>query len=165
MKAREPRQAVLLPVRIRAGLEWSDACVTNLSSRGLGLTSATPPSKGSYVELCRGEVTVVARVAWTRGRSFGVQLRERIDIRAAAIERGQCELREPELALQIREERRSRERLTEEAAERSRFAARALQMVSIAMVAATAAIGLATMVEDALAQPLQAIGGALAEGD
>ena len=73
MTAREPRLKVLVRARIKAGATWHDACILNISSRGMLMQAGVPPVRGSYLEIRRGPVLVVARVMWTKQHRFGVK--------------------------------------------------------------------------------------------
>lgn len=71
VKPRQPRQHVVLNSRLRSGATWSDACILNVSARGLGLQAVAPPVQGTYVEVRRGNNVIVARVVWVKGQRFG----------------------------------------------------------------------------------------------
>jgi len=81
-KAREARRQVFLRARMRAGGASVDACIRNISSRGMLLQAAVPPACGTYVEICFPSHIVVARVVWTNERRFGVHTRETMDVSA-----------------------------------------------------------------------------------
>src|SRR3954466_7284207 len=79
-KPRELRRRVVLPARMRIGSAWSDACILNISTRGLLIhTSSAMPSSG-VVELRRGEHVIVARVAWREGSRAGLCAEERVPV-------------------------------------------------------------------------------------
>jgi hypothetical protein len=82
MKPREPRQKVLIRARIKAGAAWHDGCILNVSSRGLLLQAADPPARGSYLEIRRGALVIVARVMWTNHHRFGVKSQDALPIDA-----------------------------------------------------------------------------------
>src|SRR5690349_16447421 len=86
MKQREPRRNVLIRARMRNGPSWADVNIRNISSRGLMVQAASSPPRGSYVELRRGRHAIVARVAWSNGRRFGVQTQDRLDVDAIVAE-------------------------------------------------------------------------------
>ena len=62
--------------RVRAGASWSDACILNLSSRGMLVRASKAPSLGSYLEIRRGAHVMVARVVWTEADRFGVRTQD-----------------------------------------------------------------------------------------
>ena len=80
MRQREPRQAVIVPARIRAGSLWADAQIRNASSGGMLLHLAAPPARGTYVEIARGRLRLTGRVAWTGNGRCGIQTREKVRI-------------------------------------------------------------------------------------
>lgn len=82
MKPREPRHKVLVRARIETGAGWHDACILNISSRGMLLQTADPPVRGSYLELRRGALVIVARVMWTRHHRLGVKSQDVLPIEA-----------------------------------------------------------------------------------
>ena len=82
LKPREPRRKVMLAARMRHGDSWSDANILNLSSRGLQLHTSSPPSRGAYVEVRRGEHVIVGRVIWSEATRFGVLAQDRLTIDA-----------------------------------------------------------------------------------
>ena len=51
---------------------WSDACILNISSRGLLVYSAGAAELGSFVEVRRGGQLVVARVVWRTNQRIGL---------------------------------------------------------------------------------------------
>jgi len=95
LKDREPRRQVFFRARMRADGALSDVCIRNISSRGMLLQAAAPPSRGSYVEIFCPRHTIVARVVWVQDRRFGVHTRERMDISAVLGEGGLVDRRSP----------------------------------------------------------------------
>lgn len=53
-----------------------DACILDLSSRGLMIHASETVPGGSYLELRRGRHVIVARVVWSRDRRAGLQAQE-----------------------------------------------------------------------------------------
>jgi len=70
----------MLAARMRLGDAWSDANILNISSRGLLLHAAMPPSRGTYIEVRRGDQVIVGRVIWTKADRFGVLAQDRLAI-------------------------------------------------------------------------------------
>ena len=70
----------MLAARMRHGDAWSDTNILNLSSRGLLLHAAKPPSRGMYVEVRRGDHVIVGRVIWTQADRFGVRAQDGLAI-------------------------------------------------------------------------------------
>lgn len=80
MKPREPWRNVMIAARMRHGNAWCDANILNISSRGLLLHAATPPSRVNYVEVRRGTHVIVGRVIWAQADRFGVRAQDRLAI-------------------------------------------------------------------------------------
>ncbi|MGE3690141.1 MAG: PilZ domain-containing protein [Novosphingobium sp.] len=78
----EDRARVILRAALRDGGREREACLLDLSSRGLLATSTPPPRRGAYVELTVGRHRLDGQVQWSEGRRFGVRLRERVDVLA-----------------------------------------------------------------------------------
>jgi hypothetical protein len=79
-RPRELRQRVLIPARVRTGATWADACILNLSSRGLLIQTTSGVTKGSMIELRRGDQLIVARVVWQDGAKAGLRCEERLPV-------------------------------------------------------------------------------------
>jgi hypothetical protein len=69
-----------MPARLRHGSSWSDACILNISSRGLMIHTGRPIAKGTEVEICRGDHVIVACVVWRDGGRAGLRAEERVPI-------------------------------------------------------------------------------------
>jgi hypothetical protein len=82
MKPREPRVKVVIHARMRMDGAWGDACIRNISSRGMFLQAATPPARGSYVEIFRGKHIIIGRVVWQKDRGFGIRTQDKLPISA-----------------------------------------------------------------------------------
>ena len=78
----EPRIKAQIRVRLRDSGPDREACILDISSRGLLLTAARPPVRGEIVELVTGADSLVGQIKWTSDRRFGIVLRERIDVMA-----------------------------------------------------------------------------------
>ncbi len=81
-KTREHRRRVVLPARLRHGPAWSDACILNISSRGLMIHTGRQIAKGTKVEVRRGDHVIAARVAWRDGARAGLQAEDRVPLEA-----------------------------------------------------------------------------------
>lgn len=161
-KPREPRQKVVIPARMRVGNSYSDVCIRDISSRGMMLQAASPPSPGTYIEILRAAHTVVARVIWSGDRRFGIRAQDRMDIAAivgASTSTGRAS----------GQERRARERpvnqTVEQQAERSRRAARGFQFALLAAAGLIAAGLLGTATYEVLASPFHAAAARLVSGE
>jgi hypothetical protein len=70
----------MLRARLRDGGPERDACIVDLSSRGLAATADNPPRRGDFVEMIVGDIIVVGQVKWSSMRRFGMAFRERISV-------------------------------------------------------------------------------------
>ena len=80
LRPREARTTVMVPCRMTADGRWADACIHNVSSRGLLVAVDEPPRPGTYVDIRRGTLVVIGRVMWRRDRFFGVRTQDRISV-------------------------------------------------------------------------------------
>src|SRR5438309_3539610 len=80
LRPRELRRRVMVRARVRSGAQWGDACILNVSSRGLLIHSAWPVVEGSTVEILRGEQLITARVMWCEAGRFGLHSDERLPV-------------------------------------------------------------------------------------
>ena len=71
-KSRELRRRVLLPVHIRTSAGWGQACILNVSSRGLLIYASGLAPTDDRVELRQGNHAIVARVVWRKGQRLGL---------------------------------------------------------------------------------------------
>ena len=77
-RRRETRRQVVIPARLRSGVQWSDACILNISQRGMMIHSGFAGPQGSIIELRRGDHVIVARVVWRDGARAGLHSDERV---------------------------------------------------------------------------------------
>lgn len=156
LKKREERVKVLAKARMRDGNAWSDVCLVNLSSRGAGLQCATPPGRGSYVEIKRGSnVVIVGRVAWSNGHRFGIRTQDVIWVNAVLNDVA-VEQEPPDIG-----DRRAVSRTAIDH-ERSRLAARAMQSGFLLAGVTCFALVLGGMVQSAVSRPMAMLSTAMA---
>ena len=160
MKAREPRRKVLIRARMRVGGVWGDVTIRNISSRGLLVEAASPPTRGTYIDVRRGRHIIIARVAWTGDREFGVQTQDRLNVdavigepRAAAVDFKVASAQDPTV------ERRTVPRTSVQAqiarrADASRLFARVFDFACLAGAAALMAVVMASVASELLSRPL-----------
>lgn len=159
-KRREARLAVNLVCRMHHDDGWQDVRIRNISSRGLGAMSTSPPATGQYAELRRGSAVIVARVVWQQGHSFGLRTQDKIDVSSLV---GQAEPAKPGRFGPDTERRKSpREDRLVGAAERSRRASSALQYVVLGLAGVAAALFASNAVRQAFSKPLATVTDALA---
>lgn len=154
-KPRELRRRVVLPARLRNGASWSDACILNLSSRGLMIQSARAGDEGTLLELRRGDHVIVARVVWRSGAKAGLRAEERIPVEEilTVAQSSEFQLR----AVDGKNDRRKVPR----SAEKSRQHGRAIEFAGVIVIATSLAGAALTIVEQAFATPLAAVETAL----
>jgi hypothetical protein len=81
LKPRAPRQKVLIRARMRISAGWNDACILDISARGLMIRAASPaPRHGSCVELRRGARIIIGRVMWADQDRFGLSTQDQLDV-------------------------------------------------------------------------------------
>jgi hypothetical protein len=152
-KPRELRRRVMMPARLRHGMSWSDACILNISSRGLMIHTGRPISLGTMIEIRRGDHAIVARVVWREGGRAGLQAEERVPVEEI-VTIGQS----PALQLTAaRVERRKQPRREDG----SRTRGRAIEFAAVVAIGACVAGAALVMVEVAFARPLSLIAAAL----
>ena len=123
----------MIPARLRNGAAWADACILNISSRGLLVHSPRGVPQGGIVELRRGEHVIVARVVWRDGTRVGLRADDRLPVDEIISLDGAA-------AFQLtapgpgQPERRKRQR---PAPMDSRLRGRAMEFVSVGVIAAS----------------------------
>ena len=141
---------------MRGDSGWSDACILNLSSRGLLINSGRPAAEGSVVELRHGDHVIVARVIWRKGTRSGLRTQDRVPVEEIVTGK-----QAPALRLTAPQwpaaERRKQPRTHEE----NRLRSRVLEFASVAVIGGFLAATLFSMVEQAFARPLAAVHSAL----
>lgn len=140
---------------MRCGGSWTDVAILNLSPHGAGLSCADPPGRGTYVEIRRGRLFIVARVAWSDGHRFGARSQDPIAIDALIAEPS-ATATAPGAPTPPPPERRAAPR-TGPRHERSRHLARAAEFAVLALFGGAAGIGLYQAVQDALSKPMSQI--------
>lgn len=76
----EDRTKVMIRARLRGAGPERDACIVDLSSRGLAAAAEDPPGRGDFVEMVVGDAVLVGQVKWSSTRRFGMAFRERISV-------------------------------------------------------------------------------------
>ena len=142
-----------MPARLRHGASWSDACILNVSSRGLMIHTGRPIARGTEVEIRRGDHVIVARVMWREGARAGLKAEERVPIEEI-VTLGKS----PALQLTAAGGERRKHPRPEE---RSRMRGRSVEFAGVLVIAASLAGAGFTMVQSAFARPLAAVAAAL----
>ena len=154
LKPRELRRRVVVPARLRHGASWSDACILNISSRGLMIHSGRPLAQGAMVELRRGDHVIIARVMWRDGARAGLKAEDRVPVEEIIVLG-----RSPAYRLTAAAGERRRQPRSED---RSRLRGRAFEFASIVIVGVSLAAAGFAMIEQAFTRPLALIATALA---
>ena len=146
---------------MRVGSAWRDACILDLSSRGLMIQASNPPPGGSYLELRRGRHVIIARVMWSRDRRAGLRAQDELPTDAIIAEPDRSD---GPLIVPGGERRATPVARVPRATahERSRWRSRAWEFASLALVGLTFATLAYGAVAAVLEKPLLAVETALA---
>ena len=160
LRFREARRPVVLNARMRTERGWCDIVIRNLSSGGFMAQCNSPPKRGHYIEVWRGETCIVGYVVWSSGGRFGARSQARIDIPALMANR----LPGPRSGERRKSARKPAAAPSgpRELAERSRQLGRAMEFAVLGTIVAAAAFLLAGIVGNVLGNPFAAIEATLA---
>ncbi|WP_097065204.1 PilZ domain-containing protein [Sphingomonas guangdongensis] len=150
MRTREDRTNVLLDARMRAGSSWLSASIRNVSSRGAMLALPHPPPVGTYVELRRGDMIIIARVVWSDEQRCGLRSQRPISLPHLQAANPHRELYRPDSPRERRAQPRDG---VEIGLTRSINFGRKLEFLAVALFAGLLAISAGKMAFDVLAQP------------
>ena len=154
-KPRELRRRVVVPARLRHGAAWTDACILNISSRGLMIHTGRQIAKGTQVEVRRGDHVIIARVVWREGGRAGLRAEDRVPV-DEIMTLG----RSPSLQLTAGPvERRRHPR----SAERNRLRGKAVEFAAVATISACLAAAGLSMVQAAFARPPEIVSDVLGQ--
>lgn len=156
-RPRELRRRVVIPARIRAGAQWSDACILNISSRGLMIQSHRAGVEGSIVELHRGDHVIIARIVWREGSRAGLQSDERVPVEQIMSLSQSSSLRLVASDGVLIDRRRRPRRAQADARSRGR----AIEFAGTAAILIVFALGAVAMAQQALVDPLGKVEAAL----
>lgn len=146
----------MIQARMRVGASWNDACILNLSSRGMLVRAPKAPNRGSYLEIRRGNHIIVARVVWANADRFGVYTQDPVPA-ADLICRTNSAGAAAALSGSGLAERRTVPRPTVPTSEKSRWRARATEFCTIGFLCGVAAVLLLGAVSDLFGQPMMAV--------
>jgi hypothetical protein len=147
---------LILPARIRASNGWSDACILNVSSRGLQINSTVPALQAAVVEIWHRDHVIVARVVWRKGSRAGLRTEQRVPVEEL-MTMGQAPSFQLTADQWPRTDRRKRARSHDE----NRLRARVIEFAGLAIMIALLAAGLAAVIGQAFVPPLAVIDAAL----
>ena len=153
-RQRELRRRLLLPAKIRSGGLWSDACILNVSSRGMMIQASRGSTPGTLIELSRGGDVVLGKVMWREGTRVGLKVNQRLPVEDIL-----TVSQVPGLQLTATE---SLERpVTPARYERSRGRARIIEFAGVALFAGALSVAAFILLEHAFAEPMAKIEAAL----
>ena len=154
-RRREHRHKVLIRTRMRAGGLPVDVCISNVSSRGVCAITASPPPRGTYVELTDTAFTIVGQVVWSSNRRFGIAVQESIDLRRLVAHQQGAGDAPSQAAAQPRAKKASA------GSELSREEGQKMQFLVVAIAAAAATLLIGQLVYTQLAQAADAVAAGL----
>ena len=156
-RPRELRRRVILPARLRSGAQWSDACILNISSRGLMIQAGRAGPEGSTVELRRGEYVIVGRVVWREGGRAGLRTDDRLPVEEI------LSVNQASTLTLIATDRAVLERRKQprQSVSDPRLRGRAIEFLGTGTIAVSLAIGIWSTAQQALAQPIAKVEAAL----
>ena len=155
---------MLIPARLKQDAGWFDICIRDISPKGLLVQGASPPRRGSYVEIRRGAHVIVAKVAWAKDQQFGLTTQDIVPVDALIHRPDAAGFgRSPAPSNDARPERRAAPRVSsEQAAARSRHISAMIQYGFAIMFALACAVALVGFVQDSLHRSLGTVTTALA---
>ncbi|HEY0630188.1 MAG TPA: PilZ domain-containing protein [Sphingomicrobium sp.] len=160
MKPREPRRNVMIAARMRTGADWSDACILNMSSKGMLLHSEDAPVRGSYLEIRRGAHIIIGRVVWSKPNRFGIQAQDHIPVDGLVQNSDRSPTTDATATGIV--ERRAYSRSVQLAHEKSRTIGRLIEFGTFLMVAALATVLVGGVAVEIIFEPMAKAEGALA---
>jgi hypothetical protein len=145
----------MLPARIRTTAGWGDACILNVSSRGLMIHSNRPAPKDGHVELRHAGHVIVARVMWRNGARLGLAAEDRLPVEDIVTLGGSA-------GFQVSAaDRPPLERRIERVNSESRHRSRGMQFVGLALIGAALSLTAAGLMAQAFAHPMERVAAAL----
>ena len=140
---------------MRTGATWSDACILNVSSRGLLIHASRPFGQGSVVELRHGEHVIVGRVVWREGAKAGLRSDDRLPVEQILSLTDGPVVRLSAVPSGVERRRRPRTH------EQSRIRSRIIEFAGVAVIAVALSSATFALVGKALAHPLAQVRSAL----
>ncbi len=152
MKPREHRHRVLVRAKLRAGGLPVDACIRDISSKGMMIHSTAPPARGTYVEVVTATQTIVGRVVWDADMRFGIHTREKLHVEliVGELRTGRAPAQSTPLAALPRPQPPKRESFT-------RAHAKALEFCGLVVFAVAIIYAIASATYETLSRPLETI--------
>jgi hypothetical protein len=161
-KRQHLRRKVLIPARMKHGVGWSDVCIRDISSKGMLVQAGSPPGRGAYVEIRRGAHIIVAKVAWSQERQFGLTTQDLLPIDAIIQNpQGGSFGRSAGAGPAVQVERRASARTTAQSHALSRHTSSLMQYGFMLVLALAGAVAVMGFLRDAFTQSLGAVESAL----
>lgn len=151
-RPRELRRRVVLTTRMRFGTGWSEACILNVSSRGVMIQASCKVPQGALIELRRDDQVIVGRVVWQDGMRAGLRVEDRLPVEDILVLS-----QAPSLQLTAAESIHRERRKVPRAHEASRHRARTMEFAGVAFVGISLSFAVLAMIEQAFARPLALI--------
>ena len=163
-KPRDRRQRIIVPALMNVGGRELPVMILNVSQRGVLASSSTPPPRGHYLEIRKGGVVIVGRVAWSGKQAFGVRTQDDIDfprltgIRSAGIPDNAAKVSAKDRAALLR---RTDKAGSLSAYDQSRILASRTTYVASVIVSCAIAAAAGALAYEMLSKPIAAIHEAL----
>lgn len=154
--------AVLVPCRLGVGARWADACIHEVGSGGIVISTGVPLRVGTHIQVRRGSLTIVGQVHWVRGARIGITTQDQVSADALVAEPRLT--RRPASGLSGDRRQAIRAATQSDIAfetERSRRFASALQFAAITLATGGGAYLLASQLYVALSIPFATISAAM----
>src|SRR4051794_30236366 len=148
----------MLRARRRASGGWPGACILSRPRRGVLTIPTTGPTAvtGSMIELRHGEHVIVGEVVWRKGTRAGLRTDGRVPVEEI-MALGTASALQLTAGDWPRADRRKQPRSHDE----NRLRSRAIEFAGVAVIAASLAATLFSMVDAAFARPLAIVQAAL----
>lgn len=141
---------------------WSDACIHEVASRLIVISSKAALRVGSYVDVRRGTLIIIGRVTWARDGRFGIRTQDPVSASALVSEPRLSQRPAASDGAERRGPARQRAPLSPaEQAERSRRISSTLQYVALTAAASGGAYLLASQLYLAISVPFARISAVL----
>lgn len=156
-RPRELRRRAVVRARVRHGAQWGDACILNVSSRGLMIQTARPMPVGSTIEILRGDHLILAEVMWSAAGRSGVRSEERLPVEdILSVEQSHALRLVASNGVRQDWRRTARGPIAD-----SRMRGRAFEFLAVSTIAVCLAVGVWAMASQGLSRPLERVSAAL----
>lgn len=87
-EGRAPRRVAFINAKLRAGDDWRDVQIRNVSDTGLLVRVSEPPAVGEAIEIRRRGCCITGEVVWCTRSRMGVKADHPIDIERLTADSG-----------------------------------------------------------------------------